>query len=68
MRIDEAITQHHILPRHVPNSLILREIDYQTTLHGFNYMNLVRDMHRNCIPYNKYIGHYGLARYQFEKI
>jgi hypothetical protein len=62
----------HTLPTYVPNRLIIQEIGYQTTLHGFNAC-LIKHQKKLCPTYPLYIGMYGLtnstwARMEGEKI
>jgi hypothetical protein len=57
-RIYGVIAPPHLLPKYVPNRLILRKIAYQTILQGFN-ATLANDAgKRTFISYNMYIGHY----------
>jgi hypothetical protein len=45
--------------------VVLREIDYQTIMYGFN-ATLIKEKCKAFIPYNMYIG-YGLTSSQFSK-
>jgi hypothetical protein len=47
----------HLLPVHVPNRLVVREICYQTILQGYN-ATLVKDKKRVFIPYGFHVGFY----------
>jgi hypothetical protein len=60
LRIYGVTIPPHLFPKYVSNRLILGEISYQTILQGFN-ATLAKDVRkRTFIPYNMYIGHYGL--------
>jgi hypothetical protein len=59
LRICGATATPHLLPKYVPNRLVLGEIAYQTVLQGFN-ASLLKEARKNLIPYNFSLGHYYL--------
>lgn len=67
IRIYGATKAPHLLPKHVPERLVIREIAYQTILHGFN-ASLAKDQNKLCPAYPIYIGLYGLTNSKFAKM
>jgi hypothetical protein len=60
LRIYGVTAPPHLLPKYVPNRIILGEIAYQTILQVFN-ASLAKDSRkRTFISFNMYNGHYGL--------
>jgi len=55
IRIYGATAAPHLLPKFVLDRLVLREIAYQTILHGFNAF-LVKEKLKSFISYSLYIG------------
>jgi len=58
-----ATTPPHLLPKCVPNKLVLAEISYQTILCGFNSFLVKGIVKRLFIPYNFSIVHYRFTNY-----
>jgi len=67
IRIYGATKAPHLLPKFVPERLVLREIAYQTILHGFNAY-LVKEKLKTFISYSVCIGHYGLNNSVFARM
>jgi hypothetical protein len=59
-RIPRATKALHLLPKHVPYRLAIRDIAYQTFLHGFN-SSLSKEKNKLCPSLRLYIGVYGLT-------
>jgi hypothetical protein len=61
LRIYGVTTPANLLPKYVSNIVVLGEIAYQTILQGFD-VSLTKDSIKiTFVPYNMYIGHYGLS-------
>jgi hypothetical protein len=57
IRVFGATRAPHILPAHVPDRLVIREICYQTIFQGYN-ATLVKDKKQVFIPYEFHVGFY----------
>jgi hypothetical protein len=64
IRMYGATIYPHLLPKFVPNRLVLREITYQTILHGFN-ASLIKDKLKNFIHYSLLIRNYSIINSTF---
>ena len=67
LRIYGATAAPNLLPKFVPDRLVLREIAYETLLFGFN-ASLVKEKLRLFITYPMHISPYGLNNYFFARI
>jgi hypothetical protein len=67
LRIYGATAAPNLLPKFVPDRLVLREIAYETLLFGFN-ASLVKEKLRLFITYPMHISPYGLNNSVFARI
>lgn len=67
IKIYVATKPPHMLPRYVPNIPVLKEVAYQTIMHGFND-SLIKDQKKLCPTYLLYIGLYKLNNSTFARM